>query len=141
MSPSRPASRSLFRLRRLGPRPLVLLFAALAACGSSKAGSDEYAKKPITASTPSVPGAPAVVVGTTLEADTGEPLAGVLVLGPNGTQAHSNDAGRFELRGIPLGTEGILTARTPDGREGVIRLRPLTGGALEVVLYLRRPAR
>jgi hypothetical protein len=80
----------------------------------------------------------AVVFGTTVDALTGEPLAGVTVQGPGGASTVSNDEGRFLLAGLPEGAQGELVARTADGREAKNLLRPLRNARLEVVLRLGR---
>lgn len=97
---------------------------ALAACGS---GDRDHP-----------PPGTAIVTGTTLDAATGEPLAGVHVVGPGDARSTSDGFGRFILRGIPEGLSGDLTARTDDGREATNPLRPLRNERLEVVLHLRR---
>lgn len=78
-----------------------------------------------------------VVLGTAIEASTSQPLAGVRIEGPGGTQAISDADGRFVLRGLAVGMEGELKGTTEAGLKGVNRLRPLKGGQLEVVLFLR----
>jgi hypothetical protein len=82
---------------------------------------------------------PVVVRGTTLDALSGEPLAGVEVTLPNGERASSDAAGRFEFAGLPEGLSGPLRALAADGATAENPLRPLVPGVLEVVLRLRRP--
>lgn len=103
---------------------------ALAAClALSACGAGDYDNPP--------PGT-AVVTGTTVDAATGEPLAGVQVFGPGDVRATSDASGRFALVGLPEGQAGDLTARTEDGREATNPLRPLRNERLEVVLHLRK---
>jgi hypothetical protein len=88
-------------------------------------------------STPSAPTGPApVVVGTVVDARTGKPVPGALVVGPGGVETKSDSDGRFVLRGLAHGAEGDLVG-TAKGLSGRNRLRALEGGVLEVVLYLR----
>ena len=103
--------------------PLALAL-ALGACGTGRSGTR--------------PGE-SIVVGTIVDAATGEPLSGVRVEGPGGAHATSGRDGRFELRGLSPGDQGDVTARLPDGRSGRASLRPLEAGPLEVVLHLSRP--
>ena len=101
------------------------------ACGTS-------AKEQPRSQTPAAPRGPVVIRGTTLDAATGAPLAGVEIEGPGGLTAVSGPDGRFELRGLEAGRGGVLLARTPDGeRTATNRIRRLREGALEVVLHLR----
>ncbi len=79
----------------------------------------------------------AVITGTTIDADTGIPVAGAYVEGPRGEVAVSDASGRFVLEGLPPGSEGLLQAQDSDGRTAANRLRPLREGILEVVLRLR----
>lgn len=81
----------------------------------------------------------AVVTGTVLDARTGEPVEDANVRGPHDTRARSDARGRFELRGLQLGDTGEISARAEDGRTGVVALRPLRGGVLEVVLHVAVP--
>jgi hypothetical protein len=118
-------------MSRLAP----FLIACLALAGCSGSGAERQ-------STTSVHGAPpatgtAVVTGTTLDAATGRPLAGVEVTGPGGVTATSDDHGRFVLSGLPEGLAGELRARGPGGLEAVNQLRALRNERLEVVLHLR----
>jgi hypothetical protein len=78
-----------------------------------------------------------VVSGATLDAETGEPLVGVLVEGPRGARAVSDPAGRFELIGLKLGDQGVLSASRGAEYRGELPLRPLAEGRLEVVFHLR----
>ena len=119
---------------RLG---VLLLVGALLGCGSNPKGEGSGAEE----STPSSfeiaeEGAP-LVMGTALEASTGTPLAGVLIEGPGGLRTETDQAGRFVLKGLQPGQQGEIRATGPDGLAGANRLRPLKGGQLEVVIYLR----
>ena len=80
--------------------------------------------------------APAVVSGTVIDAATGEPLGGVKIVGPHGTQCVSGGDGRFELDGLHAGDAGAISASGSDGRAATLELRPLRPGVLEVVLRL-----
>lgn len=114
-----------------------LLLAALlplTSCGTSS--NDVEAAAPGSAPINPALGPP-VVLGTVVEASSGRPVAGATVLAPDGTEAVSGEDGRFALKGLAVGTTGQLTAQDADGRAGTVRLRPLAGGRLEVVLHLR----
>lgn len=80
-----------------------------------------------------------VVFGTVVEAASGRALAGVEVKGPGGHRTWSDTEGRFRLEGFQVGVSGTLEASSASGLVGENRLRPLTGGELEVVIRLRRP--
>jgi hypothetical protein len=80
-----------------------------------------------------------MIRGTTLEAATRSPLAGVLVSGPEGSSAVSDPHGRFVLRGLREGAAGELRARSRDGLEATNPLQPLRNEVLEVVMHLREP--
>lgn len=114
-----------------------LLLAGLAlACGSSP----RAAESPSGSAGPALSAAqgPTMVIGTVIDASTGEPLSGVEILGPDGSSTRSGADGRFALKGMAPGTSGRLLASAGDGREGAVTLRPLAGGApLEVVLRVR----
>ena len=77
------------------------------------------------------------VVGTTLEAATGEVLAEVEIKGPAGSHAKSDKHGHFVLENLPAGTTGEVEALAHDGRKARTTLRPLAPGKLEIVLYLK----
>ena len=79
-----------------------------------------------------------IVVGTVLDAATGEPVSGARVEGPEKLSARTNSQGRFELTGLRVGLEGDLTVEMSDGRSGKVHLRPLRPVRLEVVLHLSR---
>jgi hypothetical protein len=79
---------------------------------------------------------PPVVTGTVIAASSLAPLAGATVVGPSGQQTVTDARGRFSLRGLAAGASGDLTASSGD-LQGSVRLRPLAGGRLEVVLYLQ----
>ncbi len=103
-------------------------------CESPRCATPE--PPPNVLSTAALRGIPAVVVGTVLEAATGKPVRGAVVSGPGGSQAVSDERGRFELAGLFAGMQGTLVAR--EGRlAGENRLRPLEAGRLEVVIFLR----
>lgn len=109
----------------------ALLF--LAACTNPPpAGGDELLL-PESAATGPAP----LVTGTVLDARTGKPVAGATVRAPGGQQATTDERGRFVLRGLALGTSGELVGTTEAGLAGKNHLRPLAGGPLEVVLYVR----
>lgn len=77
------------------------------------------------------------VVGTTLEAATGEVLPDVEIKGPAGSHAMSDKKGHFALEDLPAGTTGEVEALAHDGRKARTTLRPLAPGKLEIVLYLK----
>lgn len=81
----------------------------------------------------------AIVVGTVLDAASGEPVADVRVEGPEGKHATSDSSGRFQFAAFTVGTEGELTAKTSDGRRGRVKLRKLEPRPLEVVIQLSKP--
>jgi len=78
-----------------------------------------------------------VVTGTVLDARTGKAVAGATVRAPDGQTATTDARGRFVLRGLAAGTSGELVGTTEAGLTGKNLLRPLEGGSLEVVLYVR----
>jgi hypothetical protein len=80
-----------------------------------------------------------VLTGTCVDAATGERLSGVKVEAPGGKSAVSGRDGRFEIRGLPAGQGGSVTASTSDGRQASVPLRPMIAGTLEVVLRLAEP--
>ena len=74
-----------------------------------------------------------VVVGTVIDAATGEPVSGARVEGPEKKHAKTGRDGRFEIT-------GLLTVKLDDGRVGHVHLRHLVPGPpLEVVLQVSRP--
>lgn len=79
----------------------------------------------------------ASVSGTVLDAQSGEPISGAVVTGPEGAKARSDKQGRFLLSGLAVGTDGTIAARAADGRKASVPLRPLSEGRLEIVLHLR----
>lgn len=79
----------------------------------------------------------AIVVGTCLDGDTGEALAGVEITGLAGQRARSDERGRFVLDDLPEGTQGNLVAVAKDGRRATNPILPLKHERLEVVLHLR----
>jgi len=121
-------------LRRPRASLAILLVALAAGCGGDASapggGGAGTQEAPPPAGT-------AVVSGTTVDAATGEPLAGVEVTGPGGGSAVSDVRGRFRLEGLSEGASGEVVARAADGRMGSLTLRPLANARLEVVLYLR----
>jgi hypothetical protein len=80
----------------------------------------------------------AVIVGTVLDAATGKPVEGARVEGPGGRKTRSDQRGRFELRGLGVGTTGEVRASTGDGKSGSVSLRRLSAGRLEIVLHVKR---
>lgn len=114
---------------------LVLPFLLLTACTNpSPAGGDEL----LLAEPNAVASGPApLLTGTVLDARTGKPVPGATVRAPGGQAVTTDERGRFVLRGLALGTAGELVGSTPAGLSGKNRLRPLEGGPLEVVLYVR----
>jgi hypothetical protein len=118
--------------------------AGTTAAGSSAAGTASSAAHQSGeaagtqgAGAPAAPVGPtATLVGTALEAASGQRLAGVVLHGPDGMQTRSDESGRFEFAGLPLGWRGPLIAEGPDGLRTELRLRPLGPGRLEVVLRL-----
>jgi len=124
---------------------LSVTFLGLTACGTGRVGASDVRPGPgpgdpaAEGGTPAgaLAAGPAIVRGTAVDASSGRPLAGVRIEGPGGLVDTSDPDGRFELAGLPLGVSGELVARTDDGRTGRNKLRPLTAGALEVVVFVR----
>ncbi len=116
---------------------LTLALVLLAACGSSQSDDGEPPLGPGAEAGRISEGPPPVVMGMVKDASTGAPVVGALIQAPDGTQILSEAGGRFVLRGLALGTEGVLEVLTEDGRKGQVHLRPLASGELEVVLYVR----
>jgi hypothetical protein len=118
--------------------PPLAVLGALVLCLGAACAPVERAPEPA----PSAPllsdlkAGPAVVVGTVIEASTGGAVAGARVSGPDGSEALTDAAGRFRIKGMPVGTQGELRA-VAGALEGAVRLRPLAGGRLEVVVYVR----
>jgi len=111
----------------------LLLAGGAAACNSSDAAAEPA---PAAPGLVDVQAGPAVVLGTVIDASTGAPLPGAVVTGPDGSQATTDSGGRFRLKGMATGTQGALSA-TAGELSGAVRLRPLAGGRLEVVIYVR----
>jgi hypothetical protein len=106
----------------------------LIACACRKSGSS-------ASGAPDASGTAApVVVGTVIDAATGEPVSGARVEAPDKKHAKTNRDGRFEITDLTAGTEGDLTVKLDDGRAGHVHLRRLVRGPpLEVVLQVSRP--
>ena len=118
-----------------------ILLAALSLAVACRSGEDgvEARGRAIPASAPRA-GQPASIVGTVVDASTRVAVAGVIVEGPNGARAETDELGRFKLDGLQAGSAGLLRATALDGRCGENRLRPLpplSQGPLEVVIFLR----
>jgi len=108
----------------LAARSLVALLGALlgaAGCGRADGGEPDGHGGTL-------------VVGTVLEAATGEPLAGVQITGPGAARAVSDARGRFSLT---VEGPGTLQAEGRDGLRASNPLQSLHGDRLEVVLHLR----
>lgn len=112
---------------------LASLFLVLACQEPKPAGGEALLLPAAGAATGPTP----VVTGTVLDARTGKPVAGATVRAPGGQTATTDARGRFVLRGLAAGTSGELVGTTEAGLAGKNLLRPLEGGPLEVVLYLR----
>jgi len=125
------ARRSLVRVGLVPMLLVPIVFETLGSCGGSALREGGSASQGAPA-----PGT-ATVTGTTIDAATGQPLAGVEVEGPNGARAISDASGRFTLAGLPEGVGGEVVARSKDGRTARNTLRPLANARLEVVLHLR----
>ena len=78
----------------------------------------------------------AIVCGSVIDLKSGAPASGVSVVGPGGKATRTDDQGRFELRGLALGTAGEVRARTDDGREALNVLMPLGHERREIVMHL-----
>ena len=78
----------------------------------------------------------AVVFGTVFDLRTGEPAAGVRVEVPGGKSSQSDAQGRFQIAGLPVGTQGEAIARAADGREARLVLPVLGNERREIVLHL-----
>ena len=112
-------------MKRLGVL-LALLLGLVSICACACSGDKDR------------PGEEATVVGTVIDAATGKAAPGIKLEGPAGCSATSDDTGRFEMEGLRAGDSGELVAKAPDGRRGVVTLRPLAPGRLEVVVQLYR---
>lgn len=84
------------------------------------------------------PGEEALVVGTVIDAATGQAVPEIRLEGPGGARATSDERGRFEMEGLRAGDAGEIVAKAPDGRRGGVTLRALQPGRLEVVVQLYR---
>jgi hypothetical protein len=113
---------------------LLLALLPAAACRSAKEEPDG-APAPLAAAADLEQGPP-IVLGTVVDAASGEPLAGAHVVAPDGSATTTGPDGRFLLKGLPRGTAGDLVA-TAGQRKGSVRLRPVSGGRLEVVVHVR----
>lgn len=109
---------------------VLSLLAAFTACGSN---ASHDANGRASSSTTH-----AVVVGTVVDAATGEAVANADVEGPADQKTRSDARGRFEFKPLAVGTEGEITASTNDGRKARVTLRRLAPGRLEVVLQLTK---
>ena len=119
---------------RIPGRAALLLALLPAAC---KSAEEEPAGAPLPlAAAADLEQGPPIVLGTVVEAESGEPLAGARVVAPDGTATTTGPDGRFVLKGLAHGTEGELVA-TAGHRRGSVRLRPVSGGRLEVVVHVR----
>jgi hypothetical protein len=114
--------------------PVRFLFAVAICCAVPACGSQRDDLR----SNASTQGRDARVVGTVLDAASGEPLGGVRVKGPHGTSAVSARDGRFELRGLHEGDAGELVAELSGGETHRQPLRELSAGTIEVVMHVRR---
>jgi len=117
--------------------PAWTLGGLLLLLGSCRSPTPVQAATPPFGRAPRSAGPAPVVTGTAIEASSLKPLAGVLIRGPNGVETRSDAQGRFVLRGLEPGLEGELVGTTESGLQGRNWLRPLAGGLLEIVLYLR----
>ena len=113
----------------------VIASTLLLGCGTSQHASDTGSGG-VSPLAPNVQAGPPVVVGTVVEATSGAPVAGATIVGPDGIETVTDAEGRFRLKGMAPGASGDLKA-TAGLLEGSVRLRPLAGGRLEVVLHVR----
>ncbi len=79
-----------------------------------------------------------VVVGTVVDAASGDAVAEARVKGPRGVKAVTDEKGKFELKGLEVGDEGEVVVTTDDRRRGSVVLRKLRGGVLEVVVHVEK---
>lgn len=105
----------------------ILGFGACA-CACTDRGGSKNADAPTRAE----------VSGTVLDRATGAPIEGARVRFPDGREARTDALGRFVVSDLAPGLAGEVQARSEDGREGRVTLRPLAAGRLEVVLHLGR---
>ena len=99
---------------------------ALGACSSSEEHSESTSAAATTG---------AIVTGTVVDRGTGAPIEGARVKFPDGHETKTDAAGRFESDEMALGLAGEVTA-TAGERRGVVVLRPLAVGRLEVVIHV-----
>jgi hypothetical protein len=120
----------------LASKAALPFLAALAlAAGCSSARERDEAEPP-PAPVLDLEDGPPVVFGTVVDAASGAPVAGARVVAPDGTEATTGADGRFRLKGVAAGTAGDLVA-TAGPLRGAVRLRPVSGGRLEVVVHVR----
>jgi hypothetical protein len=117
------------------PHFVLAPFFLLAACTNPPPASGDELLLP--ESSAAATGPSPLLTGTVLDARTGKPVPGATVRAPGGLSTTTDERGRFVLRGLALGTSGELVGITEAGLTGKNRLRPLEGGPLEVVLYVR----
>lgn len=116
-------------------RSILLLF-LLACCGAPRS-REAASVSALSEAALLQRGEPPRVLGTVIDAASGAPVAGARVIGPLGASTESAEDGRFEIAGLAFGVGGVLEAQAAEGRVGRVLLRPLEGGPLEVVIFVR----
>lgn len=76
------------------------------------------------------------VRGVVVDVQDGEPLVGIRVEGPDGTRAVTDPRGRFVLKGLQEGEDGLVRAWRSDGWEAQVPLRAVNAGEMNIVLHL-----
>ena len=109
------------------------LFCAAPACNprdSVRVGGSTFPAEP--------PEGMAAISGTVIDLASGEPAAKAVV-SFDGRETRTDAEGRFELAGLKAGAQGMVLARSGDGREATLALLPLGRERREIVLSI--PAR
>jgi hypothetical protein len=80
------------------------------------------------------PAGAARIVGTVVDARTGEPVGAAEVAGPSGARGRSDERGWFVLERVSAPQGGEVRATCADGRAGVTPVRALEASELQIVV-------